>query len=199
MPDDEFTRFPSIEIFYTGGTGLDNHFQYLTRTIFDDETTPTCPPTSQASNSSLPSPNQCPVNSTTGQGATRKATSPSGLQTEIKNTSIPVEEIWLQPETIIPSQITESGSPSPDSVPRTQSTLSQISTVMENKQLSALVKKMYLANNVDIRTLFAPVPPNGRKTEERNKVTDKDTGVVSYLVKKMTKSPMPNVRCFFRS
>ena len=174
MPDDEFTRVPSIEIFHTCGTGLDNHFQYLTRTSYDDETTPACPPTSQTSNLSLPSPNQCPVNSTTEQGATRNATSPSGLQTESNNTSIPVEEILLQPETVIPSQITESESPPPDSVPRTQSTLSQISTVMENKQLSAAVKKMYLAKNVDIRTLFAPVPPNRRKTKETNKAIDDD-------------------------
>ena len=149
MPDDEFTRIPSIEIFYTGGTGLDNHFQYLTRTSYDDETTPTCPPT-------------------------RNATLPPDSHMEINNASLPVEEILLHPETVIPSQITEVESPAPDSVPRSQSTLSQISTVMENKKLSAVVKKMYLAKNVNIRSLFPTKPPNRKETEETNKATDDD-------------------------
>jgi hypothetical protein len=174
MPDDEFTRIPSIEIFYTGGTGLDNHFQYLTRTSYDDETRPTCPPT-------------------------RNATRPPDSHMEINNEPIPIEEIMLHPETAIPSQITEVESPAPDSIPRSQSTLSQISTVMENKQLSAAVKKMYLAKNVDIRALFKTMPLNPTRSGESNKATDKEIHVVSNVVKKMYKNPIPNVRFFFRS
>ena len=149
MPDDEFTRIPSIEIFYTGGTGLDNHFQYLTRTNYDDETRPTCPPT-------------------------RNATLPPDSHMEINDASLPVEEILVHPETVIPSQITEVESPATDSIPKSQSTLSQISAVMENKKLSAVVKKMYLAKNVNIRSLFPTKPPNRKETEETNKATDDD-------------------------
>jgi hypothetical protein len=104
----------------------------------------------------------------------------------------------LHPETAIPSQITEVESPAPDSIPRSQSTLSQISTVMENKQLSAAVKKMYLAKNVDIRALFKTMPLNPTRSGESNKATDKEIHVVSNVVKKMYKNPIPNVRFFFR-
>ena len=49
MPDDEFLRVPTIELFYTGGTALDNHFQFLTQGYCDD----TAPSTTEFSDETL--------------------------------------------------------------------------------------------------------------------------------------------------